>query len=176
MMGKLVDLSTNEWKEGAAMEERFETFTVLIARISRSIKRIKAEEMAEFGLKGPHVSCLYYLSRCGEMTAAELCERCDEDKAAISRSLDDLEKNGYITCASGAGKRYKSPLRLTEKGRAVGRAIGEKSTRIVDAASEGLSERERQTLYRALALISGNLESIYSSRKTEGGTAVRSEK
>ena len=176
MMGKLVDLSTNKWKEGAAMEERFETFTVLIARISRSIKRIKAEEMAEFGLKGPHVSCLYYLSRCGEMTAAELCERCDEDKAAISRSLDDLEKNGYIACAIGTGKRYKSPLRLTEKGRAVGRAIGEKSTRIVDAASEGLSERERQTLYRALALISGNLESIYSSRKTEGGTAARSEK
>ena len=176
MMGKLVDLSTNKWKEGAAMEERFETFTVLIARISRSIKRIKAEEMAEFGLKGPHVSCLYYLSRCGEMTAAELCERCDEDKAAISRSLDDLEKNGYITCASGAGKRYKSPLCLTEKGRAVGHAIGEKSTRIVDAASEGLSERERQTLYRALALISGNLESIYSGRKTEGGTAARNEK
>lgn len=34
------------------MEERFETFTVLIARINRGIKRIKAEEMAEFGLKG----------------------------------------------------------------------------------------------------------------------------
>ena len=175
MMGKLVDLSTNKWKEGAAMEERFETFTVLIARISRSIKRIKAEEMAEFGLKGPHVSCLYYLSRCGEMTAAELCERCDEDKAAISRSLDDLEKNGYITCASGAGKRYKSPLCLTEKGRAVGRAIGEKSTRIVDAASEGLSERERQTMYRALTLISENLETIYAHKKTGGGaTAAQS--
>lgn len=90
------------------MEERFETFTVLITRISRSIKRIKADEMADFELKGPHVSCLYYLSQQDGMTAAELCERCDEDKAAISRSLDDLEKNGYITCASGAGKRYKS--------------------------------------------------------------------
>ena len=78
------------------MEERFETFTVLIARISRSIKRIKADEMADFELKGPHVSCLYYLSQQDGMTAAELCERCDEDKAAISRSLDDLEKNGYI--------------------------------------------------------------------------------
>lgn len=98
------------------MEERFETFTVLITRISRSIKRIKADEMADFELKGPHVSCLYYLSQQDGMTAAELCERCDEDKAAISRSLDDLEKNGYITCASGAGKRYKSPLRLTERG------------------------------------------------------------
>lgn len=74
------------------MEERFETFTVLITRISRSIKRIKADEMADFELKGPHVSCLYYLSQQDGMTAAELCERCDEDKAAISRSLDDLEK------------------------------------------------------------------------------------
>ena len=74
------------------MEERFETFTVLITRISRSIKRIKADEMADFELKGPHVSCLYYLSQRDGMTAAELCERCDEDKAAISRSLDDLEK------------------------------------------------------------------------------------
>ncbi len=147
------------------MEERFETFTVLITRISRSIKRIKADEMADFELKGPHVSCLYYLSQRDGMTAAELCERCDEDKAAISRSLDDLEKNGYITCASGAGKRYKSPLRLTERGKAVGRAIGEKITRIVEAASEGLSEAERQTMYRALALVSENLERIYIHKK-----------
>ena len=33
-----------------------------IARINRSIKRIKSAEMAEFQLKGPYVSCLYYLS------------------------------------------------------------------------------------------------------------------
>ena len=147
------------------MEERFETFTVLIARISRSIKRIKADEMADFELKGPHVSCLYYLSQQDGMTAAELCERCDEDKAAISRSLDDLEKNGYITCASGAGKRYKSPLRLTERGKAVGRAIGEKIMRIVEAASEGLSEAERQA---ALVLS----ESVFLGQKmvAEGET------
>ena len=157
------------------MEERFETFTVLIARISRSIKRIKAEEMADFSLKGPHVSCLYYLSQCGSMTAAELCERCDEDKAAISRSLDDLEKNGYITCRSGAGRRYKSPLCLTEKGAAAGRAIGEKIARIVDAASEGLSEAERRLMYRSLTLVCENLEQIYAQKKMEGGIAARDE-
>ena len=37
------------------MKERFETFTILIARLSRSVKRIKAEQMADFQLKGPHV-------------------------------------------------------------------------------------------------------------------------
>ena len=153
------------------MEERFETFTILIARISRSIKRIKSEEMADFELKGPHVSCLYYLSLCEGMTAAELCERCDEDKAAISRSLDDLEKNGYIACASSAGKCYKSPIRLTERGRGVSHAV----PRLVRAASEGLNEAERQTMYRALTLISENLETIYAHKKTGGGaTAAQS--
>ena len=34
------------------MEERFETFTILIARISRSIKRIKSEEMADLNSRG----------------------------------------------------------------------------------------------------------------------------
>ena len=129
--------------------------------------------MADFELKGPHVSCLYYLSQQDSMTASELCERCDEDKAAISSSLDDLEKNGYITCQSGSGKRYKSPLRLTEKGAAVGRAVGEKITRIVEAASEGLSEDERQTMYRALTLVSENLDHIYTHRKTDSGRAAQ---
>lgn len=147
------------------MEERYETFTVLIARINRSIKRVKSAEMAEFQLKGPYVSCLYYLSLTDGLTAAALCERCDEDKAAISRSLDDLEKSGYITCESGAGRRYRAPLHLTERGRAVCRGINQRIDRIVDTASQGLSEAERKSMYRALTLISENLEQMYSGKQ-----------
>ena len=147
------------------MEERFETFTILIARISRSIKRIKSEEMADFELKGPHVSCLYYLSLCEGMTAAELCERCDEDKAAISRSIDYLEKNGYLTCGSGGARRYRSPLRLTEKGRDACRTIGGRIDAIVAEASAGLGAEERAVMYRALGTIGSRLEQIYDNRK-----------
>ena len=109
------------------MERRFQTFTVLVSKINRSIKRIKAEEMAEFRLKGPHVSCLYYLYVAGPLTAAALCDCCEEDKAAVSRSLEYLEENGYLTCGDGDGKRYKALLRLTEKGQAVGRRVLEKT-------------------------------------------------
>ena len=147
------------------MEERYETFTVLIARINRSIKRVKSAEMAEFQLKGPYVSCLYYLSLTDGLTAAALCERCDEDKAAISRSLDDLEKSGYITCESSTGRRYRAPLHLTERGRAVCRGINERIDRIVDNASQGLSEAERKSMYRALTLISENLEQMCSGKQ-----------
>ena len=67
------------------MEERFETFTVLITRISRSIKRIKADEMADFELKGPHVSCLYYLSQQDGMTAADLRARMTTRRPSPAR-------------------------------------------------------------------------------------------
>ena len=99
------------------MENRYEKFTVLIAKINRNIRKIKNQEIAEYNLKSPHISCLYFLYLSGGLTATELCERCEEDKATISRSLDYLEKEGYLTCEAKNTKRYKSPLVLTEKGK-----------------------------------------------------------
>ena len=80
------------------MNERYETFTVLINRISRNVRRIKNKEMADYGLRSSHISCLYYLyTEDNIMTSADLCERCEEDKATISRSLNYLETNGYLS-------------------------------------------------------------------------------
>lgn len=145
------------------MEERFKTFTVLIAGISRSIRKIKTEEMAEFDLKSPHVSCLYYLYKTDSLTAKELCSICEEDKANISRSIKHLEENGYVICNSKAHKRYLAPLELTEQGRAVGKKIAEKIDNILDMASAGLNEEERQILYRSLIRINDNLQKICSN-------------
>lgn len=142
------------------MVERFQTFTVLIAKISRSIRRIKSEEMAALGLKSPHVSCLYYLYKAECLTAKQLCDMCEEDKAAISRSIEYLEREGYIACLSDAKKRYKSPLVLTERGRATSRAIVGRIDRILTEASEGLSEQDRLIFYKAFSLICDNLQNI----------------
>ena len=142
------------------MKDRFETFTVLITKINRSIKKIKIGEMQEFDLKSLHVSCLYYLYKSSTMTATELCDICEEDKASISRSLDYLEKNDFIKCDSDAKKRYRSLLELTPKGVNVAKIITEKIDLILDEASSGLSDEERIVLYRSLELISKNLDNI----------------
>ena len=142
------------------MEHRFETFTVLIAKINRCIRKIKNLEMAEYGLRSAHISCLYYLYGEHDLTATDLCERCEEDKATISRALDYLESNGYITCESKSAKRYKSPLLLTEKGKEVSRQIAEKINRVLDEVSAGLSEAERVSFYRSLSIISNHLEQV----------------
>lgn len=142
------------------MKERFETFTVLINRIGRNIRKIKNQEMAEYNLRSAHVSCLYYLYTNKGTTATDLCERCEEDKATISRALDYLETNGYLICESKSIKRYKSPLILTDKGTEVGKKIADKIIRVLDAISDGLTEEERVAFYRSLSIISESLDAV----------------
>ena len=142
------------------MQERFKTFTVLISKISRSIRKIKTEEMEEFNLESPHVSCLYYIYKQKSLTATELCDICAEDKAAVSRSIEYLESNNYIVCNSKLKKRYNSAFSLTEKGKSISKIIADKVDEILNLASVGLTEEKRQILYECLFLISNNLENL----------------
>lgn len=142
------------------MEERFETFTVLIAKIARSIRKIKNQEMAEYGLKSHHVSCLYYLYTCEGLTAADLCTRCEEDKATISRSLDYLEENGFLAPRPKDVKNYKNPLALTKRGLEAGGTIAGKVDLVLDKVSTCLTESERAAFYRSLMLISESLDAM----------------
>ncbi len=143
------------------MEERFQLFTTLIAKCARTVKKIKSSEMSEYNLKGLHVSCLYYayISK-NPLTATELCEICDEDKANISRAIDALEKGQFVTCNSKTQKKYNCPILLTPKGTVIAKNLAEKIDGIVALASQGLSEENRKIFYSSLTLISNNLDKI----------------
>lgn len=147
------------------MRERFETFTVLINRISRNIRKIKNQEMAEYNLRSTHVSCLYYIYTLNGATATDLCERCEEDKATISRALDYLDTNGYISREVESTKRYKSPLLLTDKGKEVGKKIADKISGVLDTISVDFTEEEKIAFYRSLAIISDSLESVSKNKE-----------
>lgn len=140
------------------MQERFQLFTVLITKLSRSIKRIKTAEMEEFNLKSPHVSCMYYIYKYGGLTLKQLCDICEEDKASISRSIDYLEQVGLVV--PHEERKYKNPIELTEKGKQVGKAISHKIDNILDIAGEGISEEERKIMYKSLARISEKLDKM----------------
>jgi len=140
------------------MEDRFKAFTILVSKITRCVRKIKTEEVAEYNLKSPHVSCLYYLFKQDEMTAKELCDVCDEDKASVSRSIEFLENNGFIMCKSKFEKRYKSPLSLTEKGKYIAEKITTKIDSILSEVGKGLTDENRKILYSSLNLISSNLQ------------------
>ena len=107
------------------------------------------------------------------MTAVEICEVCDEDKAAVSRSILYLEQNGFLTRGDGgdglrkSGKRYRSALTLTDKGREAAARLAVRIDQTLDAVSHGVSEEERVILYRALGQIDRNLAALCEKREME---------
>ena len=138
------------------MIQRFDAFVSGITSCYKYIQRIKSLEMTEFGLKGTHVMCLYYLRQNpGGLTASQLCGLCAEDKAAISRTVSELKSRGYITTLSE--KAYRAMLTLTTAGQDIARQFDHLSESWVTAGGDGLSDEERSDFYRALSSIAENL-------------------
>ena len=149
------------------MHTRFEQFTSLIVRITKSIRKIKTIEMDIHGLRSSHVSCLYYLYICGPMTAGTLCEKCDEDKSAISRALKTLEENGYVQTHSEKGSKYKNMLILTEQGKLVGKKIADEILVILADLALVTTHEERVVFFECLTKISNGLDEIIDRRVQE---------
>ena len=141
------------------MQEHFKLFTVLIASINRDIRHVKTQIIAEHKLKCPHVSTLYYLYVENGLTLKELCEKCNEDKGAISRSVKSLEQEGLVDTNS-IQKKYKQKLQLTERGKVIGKDVAEKIDLVIKKAIENLTDEDRSCVYRSLKTISSNLEKV----------------
>lgn len=144
-----------------ANEYGYELFSSSISCIYHDIQRIERAQMAKYGLKGPHAQCLLAMSRNpGGITAAELCELCEKDKAAISRTVAELEQANMIRRVQNNGKRYRASLLLTPQGQAAAQAVSEIARQAVEQASEGYDEHSRETFYSVLAMIAGSLHTI----------------
>ena len=138
------------------MIERFDIFTTTITQIYKSLQRIKNREMTEVNLKGTHVMCIFKLNRNPEgMTLTALSAACEEDKAAMSRTVAELTRLGYVKTATI--NRYRAPVMLTDKGMEIAAKVDEMVIEAVNAGGNGLTEDERRTFYKALTLISDSL-------------------
>lgn len=143
------------------MIKRFELFVTGITTCYKYIQKIKSFEMVEFGLKGTHVMCLFYLGINSEgLTATELCSLCSEDKAAISRTINDLIAKEYIVYQQTESnkKKYRAKLFLTDKGKQLSENINVLISLWVESGGEGLSDEERNIFYNSLSIISSNLK------------------
>ena len=112
--------------------------------------------MAKYGLKGSHAQCLLVMSRYPDgITAAQLSIISDKDKAAISRTIASLQKDGFIAVCD---KKYRALLQLTHKGKQVAHQITQLIEQWVDFGSFGISDEDRAAFYRVLGTIGNNLK------------------
>ncbi len=153
-------------RAGAALElehvrtvsERFDLFVTLIAQLNRSIRRIKGFEMREMGLRGVHVMILFHLNLEEEgLTQSRLATLCGEDKATISRAVQDLTEKGVIASDPTSQNHRNVKLELTDRGRELALDLGIRVGEAVEAGGGGLSNDERSTLYTLLGHVNENL-------------------
>ena len=139
------------------MLDRFEQFSSAISAIYRDIQKIEKDEMDRLGYKGAFAQYLVLMRRYPEgLTAAEICELCDRDKAAVSRVMSEMESKGLVT-RSGENA-YRARLMLTELGQDAAEFVACRAEVAVLEAGKGLSDRDRTIFYESLSLIAANLQ------------------
>ena len=142
------------------MVDRFAQFVAGISCISRCIQKIERDVMVHYGLKGPHAQYLIAMSRYPDgVTATQLSSLCEKDKAAVSRAVSELEKNGLIHRA-GEGNSYRAMLTLTVQGKKAADQLIRQAEIAVEQAGHGLTDEARATFYSAFNLIVSNLQRI----------------
>lgn len=140
------------------MLDRFAQFSSMVSSIHRDIQKIEKDEMDRRGYKGAFAQYLVILDRYPQgLTASELCERCDRDKAAVSRVMAEMETKGLVR---RDGASYRASLTLTELGKETAGFVARRAQIAVQEAGKDLSDQERQAFYTALSAIAARLEGL----------------
>ena len=143
------------------MIKRFEQFTAAISSIHRFIQKIERDEMEKYGLNGACAQYLLAMAAHPEgITASELSEICNKDKAAVSRILNEMEAKGLVIRDSGSDTQYRVRLTLTETGKQAADFVNQKAALAAELVGKGLSPEDRKAFYTSLALIAANIEAL----------------
>lgn len=144
------------------MMERFERFSLAITEISRYWRKLAADEMDKYDLKGPHATYLTTMYRFPEgITVPQLCEISGKDKSDASRMIAILEKKGMVEKKMVDGSLYRGMLVLTEHGKEAAARVSSRAARAVALAGKDLDDEQRSAFYFALDTIVGNLRALY---------------
>lgn len=138
---------------------RFEEFVTLTNMVYKGLQKVKSYEVKGLGLKGSHVMCMFYLGQHEEgLTSGELCEKCREDKAAVSRNLKYLVEKGFVKLAEEDDKKYKLKNVLTEEGKEAYAQILQLVYKAEERFGTGMNAKERAAFYKGLRNVAGKFD------------------
>lgn len=127
----------------------------LVNRISATYNSQVQEMLHSHDLTTPKMRTLAVLATQGPLTVNELAYLAVFEQSTMSRTLDALEKQGFVQREQRATDMRVRELRITEAGRSVFESFWPALYRLYDDMFEGVapSDRERliDTLHRVLA-------------------------
>lgn len=142
-------------------ESHFEQFTLTLASILKSVKKLEGDRMSRFGLRSSHVMVLYQLGKHPEgLIPADLAESGSVDKALISRTISDLLAKKLVYTLQSDGRKYKAKLCLTPSGKEVADYITETVAHIQREVSGDIPKADLEVFYRTLFTLRDNFNAL----------------
>ena len=140
------------------MLTKFEEFSLGIHELYRSMHKNESVIMNKYGLRGAYVKYLVTMFRNPEgLTISQICEICDQDKAAVSRAVSELVGREFIWRDNPKGNHYRAKLKLTERGTELTKEICKSGENIIEEAVSGLSDEQREEFFELMSLVSRNI-------------------
>ena len=114
------------------------------------------KELKEYNLGFQHsdFSILKVLSQVNGLSQTELARILGKEKSGIGRSLNSLEKEGYVTRSAING--CKNEVYLTEKGKQIIPLLNEIADKVTAKAFTGFTDKKRKEMMTNLTLIYEN--------------------
>lgn len=141
------------------MLSRYEQFSFIVSVINRHIQKIERDEMIKYGYKGAFAQYLMAMRHHPEgLTAAQLSEICDKDKAAVSRVIGEMIEKALIIRKCENETSYRAKLVLTQEGHKIAEFIAKRGAAAADAVE--LSDEERKSFYKTLDFIASKLQTL----------------
>lgn len=149
--------------------DRFETFVGLLNASAKSIQRMKARKMRDYGLTSAHTNCICRLEAAGEdgLNQMELVQQEMMDVSQISRVLRELTEKGFVKIDGAAGK-YRRRYSLTEQGIAAAQEIREAIYETLNAVSGEIPQAALDDFYKTFTEISESLARVEETFMQEG--------
>lgn len=148
-------------------QEREHLLTGLFRRADRAFKRCIECRVKDTGVYRSQHRLLMHLSRMPNRCQAELARHLEISQAALTVSLQKLEKGGYIRRETDSTDGRVHQVVITEKGR---RVIEQSNSMFLEeeaAMFAGFSEEEMEKMQEFLERINRNLGDRYRMEEKE---------
>ena len=132
------------------------TLNQLLFRTSQAKDEVLLPVLTELGLGRRQPRILTYLLDHGSGTQNEIANYFEVDPASVSRMVETLRKNGFITRTAIEDCRRSNKLELTDKGKSTAEIWREKYRALESKLLAGFSEEEKHQLEELLQRVLDN--------------------
>lgn len=128
-----------------------------IARVARAHRVTAGQLLRRMGLYAGQELLLMRLWETGPQRQSELIKMLDLDASTVTRMVQRLEQNGFVTRCSDPRDRRAVLVATTEAGEALRPEVAAMWQELEDRTLAGVSEEDRDHVARLLAAVERNL-------------------